>query len=80
MFRSSKYGNAKLTSIHLDDRKPRGKYIFSNLNTINDTLLRVCIRNTLCIYEKACSKKIGLRPGKYKKLVNNDTVSNVVCI
>lgn len=53
-------------SIHVDDKRPHGKHTFSNTDTIKHALLRVCIRNTLCIFEQSCSRKVGLLPGKYK--------------
>lgn len=63
IFHNSAYGKSKLESIHLDIKRQRRMYTF-NLDTIKDAVLRVCIRNTLCIYEKSCSKKVGLHPGK----------------
>lgn len=63
MFHSSKYGSPTLVSRHVNHRQPRGNETFE-LDAIKNALLRVCVRNSLCIHEKCCSKKVGLHPGK----------------
>ena len=59
----------ELTLIHMNNKKNKGKCVLEDSEKNKDVLVRVCIRNSLCIYEYSCSKGIGLSPGKYKFLI-----------
>lgn len=63
MFPPSKYGEPKYLSLHLKYERRNENYTFGNLAIVQKFVFRVCIRNTLCIFEQSCSKKVGLHPG-----------------
>ncbi|XP_028401181.1 titin-like isoform X2 [Dendronephthya gigantea] len=62
MFPPSKFGEPDYSSFHLKYEKRRESYTVENLDVARKFVFRVCIRNTLCIFEQSCSKKVGLSP------------------
>ena len=60
IFRRSKSEIEEVSYIHL--KKELKSHTFSDKATVEDALVRLCIRNTLCIFEQACSKKVGMPP------------------
>ena len=62
IFRISKSGREEVSYIHLENKSRSHSYTFVDKATVEDALVRLCIRNTLCIFEQACSKKVGMPP------------------